>query len=45
MNNKDIELEKLEKEFQDKLKNTNVPKPNKNWIPKKEFMKQQLQKK
>ena len=45
MNNKDIELEKLEKEFQDKLKGTNVPKPNKNWIPENEFIKKQLDKK
>jgi hypothetical protein len=45
MNNKDIDLEELEKEFLDKLKGSNVPAQNKNWIPKKEFMKQQLQKK
>jgi len=45
MNNKDIELDELEKEFLDKLKGSNVPARNKNWIPKKEFMKQQLQKK
>ena len=36
MNNKDISLEELEKEFQNKLKGTNVPTPNKNWIPEKE---------
>ena len=35
MNNKDIDLEELEKEFQNKLKGSNIPKPNKNWIPKK----------
>ena len=45
MNNKDISLEELEKEFQDKLKGTNVPAPNKNWIPEKEFIKKQLDKK
>ena len=45
MNNKDIELEELELEFQNKLKGTNVPKPNKNWIPEKEFIKKQLDKK
>lgn len=41
----DKELQELEKEFLNKLKGSNVPVPNKNWIPKKEFMKQQLQKK
>ena len=45
MNNLDIELQELEKEFEDKLKDHYIPKPNKNWIPEKEFIKQQLEKK
>ena len=40
MNNKDIELDELEREFEDKLKDHNILKPNKNWIPEKEFIKQ-----
>ena len=45
MNNKDISLEELEKEFQKILKGSNVPAPNKNWIPENEFIKKQLDKK
>ena len=45
MNNLDIELQELEKELQEKLKDHNILKPNKNWIPEKEFIKQQLEKK
>ena len=45
MNNLDIELQELEKELQDKLKDHNILKSNKNWIPHKEFIKQQLEKK
>ena len=45
MNNLDIELQELEKELQEKLKDHNILKSNKNWIPEKEFIKQQLEKK
>ena len=45
MNNLDIELQELEKELQDKLKDHKILKPNKNWIPHKKFIKQQLEKK
>ena len=45
MKNKDIELDELEREFQDKLKDHYIPKSNKNWIPEKEFIEQQLEKK
>ena len=45
MNNLEISLDELERQFQDKLKDHRILKPNKNWIPHKKFIKQQLEKK
>jgi hypothetical protein len=45
MSNEIKELYELEKEFQKKLKGHNIPKPNKKWIPEKQFLKKQLEKK
>ena len=44
MNNLEISLDELERQFQDKLKDHYIPKPNKNWIPEKQFIQQQLEK-
>ncbi len=45
MSNEIKELYELEQEFQKKLKGHNIPKPNKKWIPEKQFLKKQLEKK
>ena len=34
MKSLDKNLDELEREFQDKLKDHYIPQPNKNWIPK-----------
>ena len=43
---KDLEeLYELENELQEKLKDHYIPQKNKDWIPEKEFLKKQLEKK
>ena len=39
------DLEELEKEFQNKLQGHYIAKPNKDWIPEKQFIQKQLEKK
>jgi hypothetical protein len=39
------ELYELEKELQEKMKDHYIPTKNKDWIPEKEFLKKQLEKK
>jgi len=45
MSNEIKELYELEQELQKILKGHNIPKHNKNWIPEKQFLKKQLEKK